>query len=836
MGNLFTGAALALLACLPLAPVRAQDTGSIKAGRSQATMKLDQDGELRTYELNTTADLRDGKPPGGRITFSEVGGHVRIRTGNLVFDGLYAMTISEALANSVAEISDGAYGKGVPVKIEAYKTGELWNYVWTRDLSYSLNLGLAEFDPRRAVNSLLFKASATKASVPGKPQNQIIQDTGSGGSYPVSTDRVVWAMGANETLKYLSGAEREEFLRTIYPILCDTIEQDRRLVFDPRDGLYRGEQSFLDWREQTYPAWTKDRVLAIAMSKALSVNAADYFLLRSAAEYSRLLNKSEQGARYEAWAKELKDSINRGFFDRKAGLYRTYLLSEDGGAPIPVSRYDLLGESLAILDGVAGPEQAESVIQNYPTGPFGPPVVWPEEKACPIYHNQGIWPFVTAYWIKAARQAKNESAVDAGVASLEELAALNLSNMENFDFVTGLSHTARGPAIDSRRQLWSVAGYLSMVQDVVFGLETSLDGVRFQPFITARLRNEIFGQTGVIELRNLAYRGTLNRVRVHLPAAFSQGICALDRVELNGKAAGKEFVKREALQSANEWDLFLKAPAPGKPAAPVRLVDVSNERAICGPAQPLWAEHALTIEGGHVALNFRDDDAADAAFNIYRDGQPCAQGVRENKWVDPLSGGYADRVFAYAVQAVDRASGNVSHLTPVREYRTENQEVSLPAKVMKNRGGNLVGDHHFENWGKPGDDLQVDHFQVHRGGGYSVRVEFSNGAGPVNTGITCGVKKLEICKAASGEAVAAGYVVMPQSGDWNRWDLSSAVPAALQAGEPYKLRIFEDECCRNMSYLQKNDRYTAGPGGGDESCNFVNVAKVHLLYVGPQNQ
>ena len=44
----------------------------------------------------------------------------------------------------------------------------------------------------------------------------IIQDTGSGGSYPVSTDRVVWALGAYETPKHLPSNEQINFLKTIY--------------------------------------------------------------------------------------------------------------------------------------------------------------------------------------------------------------------------------------------------------------------------------------------------------------------------------------------------------------------------------------------------------------------------------------------------------------------------------------------------------------------------------------------------------------------------------------------------------------------------------------------
>jgi hypothetical protein len=824
-------------------PLWGGDTQALEVGSSRATIALKSDGDLRTYELSTTMLLRDNKPPDKRVTFSEDSSHATIRTGSLLFDGLYAMAVSEALANSVSEISDSSYANGAPVRIEAFQTGEFWKYVWTRDLSYSVYLALAGLDPQRSVNSLLFKTSVLKSSVSGGRTHQIIQDTGSGGSYPVSSDRVVWALGASETLKYLPAAARQDFLEKAYPILCDSIEQDRRLTFDPGDGLYRGEQSFLDWREQTYPGWVKDNVLAIAMSKALSVNVANYFLLKTTADYSRLLGHAEQESRYTGWANVLKDSINSHFFDPKAGLYSTYLLSEDGSPGIRVARYDLLSQSLAILVGVADERRAESIIGHYPVGPFGPPVVWPQEKSVPIYHNQAIWPFVTAYWIKAAQKAGNAAAVDAGIQSLEQLAALNLSNMENFDFVSGRSQvddgSRRGPVINSRRQLWSVAGYLSMVQDVVFGLKTSWDGIGFQPFITARLRNETFRSTDTLELRNLTYLGTRNDVLVHLPPAgsFSEGSCVVDRLLVNGRPVFGDIVKADALQPVNKWEVFLQAPVQAKAVAQIRKVDVSKEQEIFAPAQPEWEEQGqggLTLAGGRVVLNYRQENAANVAFNIYRDGELCAENVRQTKWTDPLSGDYRDRVHSYAVAAVDVPSGNISHLTPSRSYRSDDQVI--PAADMQHHGGDLVAGQHFENWGKPGDELVTKSVSPKRGGRYSVQAAFSNGSGPINTGITCAVKKLEVRNADSGEVVASGYLVMPQSGDWKRWGISNSIDADLEASVPYTVRLSEDEYSRNMSYLKNNERYTAGPGGGDQSYNYVNIASVNLLYSGPSKR
>ena len=112
-------------------------------------MAIGEEGVLRTYELTTTAELRDPDPPDKSVVIHELPGCARIRTGSLFFDGLYALGVQEALQDSVAQIKDGAYNHGTPIKLEAFQTGELWTYVWTRDLSYSTFLALAQFDPQR---------------------------------------------------------------------------------------------------------------------------------------------------------------------------------------------------------------------------------------------------------------------------------------------------------------------------------------------------------------------------------------------------------------------------------------------------------------------------------------------------------------------------------------------------------------------------------------------------------------------------------------------------------------------------------------------------------------
>jgi hypothetical protein len=591
----------------------------------------------------------------------------------------------------------------------------------------------------------------------------------------------------------------------------------------------------------SYPGWTKDNVMAIGMSKALSVNAANYFALRTASEYAGRLSRHDDQTRYAAWAKELKRAINHHFFDPDAGLYSTYLLT-DSAYGIRTHRYDLLGESLAILLGVADDAQAEAVLSHYPTGPYGPPVVWPQEHTVPIYHNHAIWPFVTAYWTKAARKAGNADAVDQGIHSLMRGAAFNLSNMENFDFATGKAQIKdgelSGPVVNSRRQLWSVAGYLAMVQDVVFGLETSWDGIRFLPFVTGQLRNETFASTNLLELQNFTYQGKVVQVRVHLPPTGTQGRgpCGIGKIELNGKSIRQDFVAAASLQSQNQWDVYLQTPADTASESKLEPVtNVSDGRALFGPLQPEWeniGQGGITIENGLLALHYRQADVTNIVFNIYRDGQRCATRVTQTRWLDPGSSDYTNKAHFYAVEAMDEKSSNVSHLTPTRFYATTNNQWIIPAKEMVNHGGTLADGHYFTDWGKADHELHVKHFTAKRSGHYLVCAEFSNGAGPVNTGITCAVKKLELHETDSETMVATGYLVMPQSGDWQRFDLSSVVRADLKAGKSYSIRVFEDEYSRNMSYLAQNQRYTSGAGGGDAAYNFVNIASIRLLCLG----
>ncbi|MGN6739705.1 alpha-L-rhamnosidase-related protein [Dyella sp.] len=479
-----------------------------------------------------------------------------VDTASPLFNGLFAMAQDDLKQDSVTAIRDGAFDHGQPIPCHCFETGLKWPYVWTRDLSYSIDLGLWRFDADRARNGLAFKLSDVR--VPSAPQGlYVMQDTGSGGSWPISTDRVVWFLGAQHLLG------DKPFAADVYKALGDTLAQDRQYAFDTKFGLYRGETSFMDWREQSYPAWTFDEVTFIGQSFALSTNVLHYQALQMAATMARQHGDAKAAAGYADQAKALKDAINKYFWRADRGMYMSFL----GGDGTPNDTYDLLGIALAITSGVADGDRASRTLANYPTWPAGSPVMWPERRDQPIYHNRAIWPFVSAYALRAAREVNQPARIAHEIESVMRGAALYGSNMENYELLTQGQHVDEGklsgPVVNSPRQLWSVAAYFAVVTEGVFGLNE--DG-SVQPKLPTSLVPMLFGDKQSISL-TLPDRS----ITLQLPAQRAGNLLVADHTSTHGHTT---TVQLKAI-TVKDAPLRTDAPlyAPEAPPAPTLGAD-----------------------------------------------------------------------------------------------------------------------------------------------------------------------------------------------------------------------------------------------------------------------
>jgi hypothetical protein len=800
------------------------------AGAANVQVRFASEGEnLRSYTQSSTMPTRENAP--STIRYAEVAGQPFVRTGSLAFDALFAHAITEMKQDSVAAIRDSAYNDDQPIDCHCFETGEKWHYVWTRDLSYGAHLGLAMLDPRRVRDSLAFKLSGYRAGMT-KPAEaagtadglQILQDTGSGGSWPVSTDRVTWAFGAEQALTALSGPERAAFGVTALKALSNTLENDRIAAFDPRDGLYTGEQSFLDWREQSYGRDIETDLARMATSKALSTNVAHYKALRLAATLAADQGDPARAQRYTGWAAELKTAINARFWLEDAGMYASMTAAHYDGAPL--HKYDWLGLSLAIVTGIADDARRDRILASYPHGPVGAPVIFPQQQGVPVYHNRAIWPFVTAYGLDAAILGKNVSVADAAYASLQRGAAVHLSNMENMEWLSGqqtVSDPAHpeldGPVVNSRRQLWSVGAYVGMVVRDVFGVSYQPDGVRVAPFITAKLRRDTFKTTNAIALDNLEVRGKKLRVRVALPAVSnSEGYYAVETVTLNGKPVAGGVIPWDELPDASLVEVKLGALQAGRQA--IRMV-AGDPKAIAGPLfAPREAKIARAVAGkGGIDVTIADaQQSGPVTYRLFRNGVLVADKLSKPSWVDAAPLAQAN---CYAVDVVDTASGNVSHHSGAVCAESGVQIGVADTRVRSSivRTGDRIA-----NWGAPKDRFSVEKIRL-AAGRYSFQMRYTNHGHAINTGISNGVKVLSI-RDASGRTVARRVIQMPHLPPGAVPMYSTPAEILLKAGT-YAVQLDD---FYNMSYLEANAVYANGGGKGG-ALNKADIFGVRILPV-----
>ncbi|MCB9638514.1 MAG: hypothetical protein H6727_06345 [Myxococcales bacterium] len=797
----------------------------------------------RQYTLSTTHALRDNDPASKQVTFTEKADDPRFRSGNLLWDALFAMSIEEVRQNSVQAVYEGGFNQGNPVSCACFQTGAKWTWAWTRDTSYAVDLGLAWLDPTRAENTLRFKLSTWKTALGGASAgSQIVQDTGTGGAWPVSSDRVIWALAARKLSWVMDPTKRSAFLQAVYPALEGTIAQDRQMIYDPTDGLYRGEQSFLDWREQTYPAWVKEKLEHIAMSKTLSTNVAHAILLDWTAWAAGILQKPTDATRYMTWATSLKSSIHSSFYLPTWGMHSTMktTLLEDA----PVAKFDLLGQALAILEGVAPAAEAAKAVESYPVSPVGPPVYWPQQPLTAIYHNRALWPFVTAYWARAARKVGHAESFAHSLMSLVRGSALNLSNMENLEWMTGKNYVSdgaySGPVVNSRRQLWSVAGYLGAFAEVLMGWEILPDGVRVRPFLPASLQ-QAAGLAGVVRLEGLPYRGGKIDIEVHLPTqAGSTGAYAIDRIEVDGQALTdlQATIAASRLTSRSKIAVWLRDDNVA--AKPIKIVqDTGDYRTLWSPKEPTIS--SIQKVAGGLALDIDAGGETGVTVDIYRDGQSVASGVAAGRWVDTTAMPDGDTSYCYSAELVFTSSKHRSHRALPRCWKGESdkREQIVDAWRFEHSGGTWkdhAGGAALSDWGDRSHRLLARDIHVNWTGRYHLELMYRNPNGPRSTGITCAVKRVQIFAEASGTTpISTHWVAMPHN---ETTDVSSSTGfwVDLDASKSYRIEIDEaPNTLHNMSFLEHFSIFS-GKGGGAQPWNRVEIVGVRMFPKKGQDQ
>lgn len=370
--------------------------------------------------------------------------------------------------------------------------GALWPGTWTRDVVYSIYFAFAW------IHKDVSRKTLEKQTLDNP--KEALQDTGTGGSWPISTDRVVWALAAWEY--YLATGDKD-WLAEAYKGLSYTAEKDIHVAFDKNVNLFKGETCSMDWRTHTYPNWFSNENIGESFSSG--TNALHMFMYDFLAKSGKILGKSnDETATWVKYRDLVTKGLNEHFWDQASGLYTAYLYPEflDYRSS---QRVDVMGNGLCVLLGASSSEQVASVVKNYPLYPYGAAVLYPSIPDDYAYHNKSVWTVWQTPYMYAAKRIGNMDATTHIMESGIRQGAMFLTHKENMTYDTGYD---RNTALNSDRQLWAVASYLSIVYRVLFGMEMTETGLQIAPFIPAGLVN------GPIHLSNFQYRDAVLDITV----------------------------------------------------------------------------------------------------------------------------------------------------------------------------------------------------------------------------------------------------------------------------------------------------------------------------------
>ncbi|GAA4363112.1 hypothetical protein GCM10023185_31590 [Hymenobacter saemangeumensis] len=616
-----------------------------------------------------------------------------------------------------------------------FRTGKEWAGVWTRDISYSIILAQATLQPKVAMNSLLRKVS---------PDGRIIQDTGTGGAYPCSTDRMIWAVAAWEIYKVTGD---KAWLKRVFPIIKKSVEDDVQNAYDPGTGLVRGESSFLDWREQTYPRWMQP--VDIYESQTLGTNAVHYQANVVLVEMARQLGQEAVAHRHQQLADSIRQGMNRHLWLPEAGYYAQFRYGRTFKTLSP--RAEALGEALSVLFGVADEQRGRQVVAKTPSTAYGIPCIYPQIPGIPPYHNNAVWPFVQSFWALAGARAGNEASVLASMAAIYRPAALFLTNKENF--VAGNGDFA-GTQINSSNMLWSLSGSLGLVYKVLFGMQFEADWLIFRPFVPQAFQ-------GPRQLHNFRYRGAVLDIAM---TGFGQEIksITLDGKPLPDAAVPGTLTGRHAIR------IELSSQAP-KEAPTTKVANAFS------PQTP-----SLRYANGRLSW---DRQEGVKSYRVLRNGQALAttNGTEQAVAAD----GYAEyQVVAIDGQGLESFASEPLPVTGAQPSQLLQLEMLAPVAALPYKGYTGAGFVEISKTKNTSISIPVD---VPAAGLYALDFRYANGNGPINTENKCAIRTLRL------GTKQLGTIVLPQRGvgEWSNWGYSNAVLVQLAPGRQQLTLAFE---------------------------------------------
>jgi hypothetical protein len=334
-----------------------------------------------------------------------------------------------------------------------------WGYPepYTRDLMFSiLGIGVSEnkklLESIRKVLETLAKNQTEHGHIPSLVHDK--EDRGSSDTTPL------FLLGVG-IFRKVTG--EKDFLNTSVKKALIWME-----YLSPSDRFLVAQQPTSDWRDEIW-----------VTGYGLFVNTLVYIYLRLLGRNERAERMHSEMSRFTITGRTIHRHVHEGLVVKYKPYYAFWSYKIHSS-----ERFDLLGNSLAILSGIASPSRSEEMISwiedecesmkkrgdlavDLPPNFF--PYIKPEDPDWHPryaiynnpgeYHNGGIWPFICGVYVAALVAAKKHALAQEKLLALTRLIKISNNSKISFGFNEWIK-AQNGKPMGQDWQTWSAALYL----------------------------------------------------------------------------------------------------------------------------------------------------------------------------------------------------------------------------------------------------------------------------------------------------------------------------------------------------------------------------------------
>ncbi len=312
-------------------------------------------------------------------------------------------------------------------------------------------------------------------------------------------DAVIWIIGA--WYEYLYTGDKT-FLETALRAGENSIKYFEETEFSKELNLFRGPACYGDGVSAypdmyvgdgsgiirfvtSYPDKLAETGIGIPMY-TLSTNCLYYYLYVILDKMRKTLGKE---CAYKDKSEKMKNAVNRYFWNEEKGLYR-YIADDFGGC----DSAENLGQSFAVLFGIADREQSKKIMEKTYITPNGIPCVWPNFKRYDDNHGFGrhsgtIWPHIEGFFADAACKCGRTDIFENELLLMAKKAVRDGNFAEIYHPYTGeiyggIQEHNNGGIREWEsvlKQTWSASGFIRMIIFDLFGMEFSENEILINP-------------------------------------------------------------------------------------------------------------------------------------------------------------------------------------------------------------------------------------------------------------------------------------------------------------------------------------------------------------------